>query len=127
MTATPTTRVLMCLLLVLSLCASMLAIAVPLRTRTPDRLRALADPYSAALLTRAGARRNTPGTALPRHPTLHCSHLHGGDLRSRTHGRGRGTPPLALPLDRRAAFRTLSSRTDLLTPAALTTKPITGD
>ena len=54
MTAKSTTRPLVCLTLVLCLCASLLAIAVPAAERErPTELRALAEPYSAALLTRA--------------------------------------------------------------------------
>jgi len=54
MTARSTTRPLVCLTLVLCLCASLLAIAAPAAERErPTELRALAEPYSAALLTRA--------------------------------------------------------------------------
>ena len=54
MTARSITRPLVCLTLVLCLCASLLAITAPAPERErATELRALAEPYSAALLTRA--------------------------------------------------------------------------
>jgi hypothetical protein len=68
MTPRFTTRSLLCALLVLSLCAPVLAIAAPAADR--DRaaeFRALAAPSSSVLLTRAGTRddhaRQRPSTA----------------------------------------------------------------
>ena len=59
MTARFTTRPLMCVLLVLSLCAPILTIAAPAADRhRATEFRALAAPSSAVLLTRTGARHD---------------------------------------------------------------------
>jgi hypothetical protein len=59
MTPRFTTRSLLCVLLLLSLCAPVLAIASPAADRDrATEFRALAAPSSAVLLTRAGARHD---------------------------------------------------------------------
>ena len=79
MTARSKTRPLVCVLLVLSLCACMLAIAAPTADRAcATEFRALAAPSSTVLLTRAGTRHDHARQAASAPSLFTLVPLHGG-------------------------------------------------
>ena len=113
MTARSTTRPLVCVLLVLCLCALAPRDRRP-RWRNaiaPTEFRALAAPYSTVLLTRAGDPHDH-ARQRPSAPSLFTLvPLHGGDSDPGRLAAAVERPSAALPLDRRATDRTLPSRT----------------